>query len=82
MIGIEIAIVSDENTKMHYVYGTYEEVEEYAERLNGWVLRYFDHVNPSTVQSKFTYVGKGNDPYQTSRTFNYLLKKLVDIEKW
>ena len=29
MTGIEIAIVSDENTKMHYVYGTYEEVEEY-----------------------------------------------------
>ena len=82
MTGIEIAIVSDENTKMHYVYGTYEEVEEYAERLYGWVLRYFDHVNPSTVQSKFTYVGKGNDPYQPSRTFNYLLNKVVDIEKW
>ena len=32
MTGIEIAIVSDENTKMHYVYGTYEEVEEYADR--------------------------------------------------
>ena len=31
------------------VYGTYEEVEEYAEKNDTCVVRYYDHVNPSTV---------------------------------
>ena len=39
------------------VYGTYEEVEAYAEEKDTWVLNYFDHVNPSTVYKNFKYVG-------------------------
>ena len=31
------------------VYGTYEEVEEYAEKNDTCVVRYYYHVNPSTV---------------------------------
>ena len=38
------------------IYGTYEECEAYAEKKDTWVIRYFDHVNPSTVYNKFTYV--------------------------
>ena len=44
------------------IYGTYEECEAYAEKKDTWVIRYFDHVNPSTVYNKFTYVG--NDMYE------------------
>ena len=35
------------------VYGTYEEVEAYAEKNDSCVVRYYDHVNPSTVYNKF-----------------------------
>ena len=28
------------------VYGTFEEVESYAEKEDTWVQRYYDHVNP------------------------------------
>ncbi len=54
------------------VYGTYEEVEAYAEEQNTWVLRYFDHVNPSTVYDKFKWIGKGlRDPYSVSVPYSY-----------
>ena len=38
------------------VYGTYDEVEAYAEKNNTCVDRYFDHINPSTVYNKFKWV--------------------------
>ena len=54
------------------VYGTYEEVEEYADKENTCVEHYFDHVNPSTVYDKFVWVGKGmRDPYAVSVPFDY-----------
>tara|TARA_B100000902_G_C27321759_1_gene925136 strand:- start:6124 stop:6387 length:264 start_codon:yes stop_codon:yes gene_type:complete len=55
-----------------YVYGTYEEVEAYAEKQGTYVDRYLDHVNPSTVYNKFKWVGTGlSDPFAVSVPYNY-----------
>ena len=54
------------------VYGTYEEVEAYADKQDTCVDRYLDHVNPSTVYNKFKWVGTGlSDPCAVSVPFNY-----------
>lgn len=54
------------------IYGTYEECEAYAEKKDTWVIRYFDHINPSTVYNKFIYVGNEiSDPYSVSVPFDY-----------
>ena len=79
---LEKAIILDSEDKMHYVYGSYEEVEAYAESVDGYVINYLDHVAPSMLQSNFEYVGKGNDPAQISRPFDYENGKVIDIEKW
>ena len=52
-----------------YVLGTYEEVEKYAEEQNTCVDQYLNHVNPSTVTSRFKYVGKGVNPYNIAKPF-------------
>lgn len=74
-----------------FVYGTYEEVEQYAEENNTCVDRYLDHVNPSTVYNQFKWVGKGmTDPYAVSVPYNYEKTKPsgtfntrgVNLEKW
>ena len=31
------------------IYGTYEECEEYADKENTCVDRYFDHINPYSI---------------------------------
>lgn len=55
-----------------FVYGTYEEVEAYADKGETCVERYLDHVNPSTVYNKFKWVGKGlSDPFAVSVPYNY-----------
>ena len=55
-----------------FVYGTYEEVEQYANENKTCVDRYLDHVNPSTVYNKFKWVGKGmSDPYAVSVPYDY-----------
>ena len=38
------------------IYGTYEECEAYADKVDSWVIKYMDHVNPSTVYKNFKYV--------------------------
>jgi hypothetical protein len=54
------------------IYGTYEECEAYADKQKSWVIRYFDHVNPSTVYRHFKYVGNEmSDPYSVSVPFDY-----------
>ena len=54
------------------VYGTYEEVEAYAEKKDTWVITYMDHVNPSTVYKNFKYVGNDmSSPYSVSVPFDY-----------
>ena len=46
------------------VYGTHGEVELYAESTNTTVSQYLNHVNPSTVQKAFKYIGSAMcDPY-------------------
>jgi hypothetical protein len=55
-----------------FVYGTYEEVEAYAEEQDTCVDIYLGHVNPSTVYNKFKWVGKGlSDPFAVSVPYNY-----------
>lgn len=50
------------------VYGTWAEVEQYAEQNGTTVERYLNHVNPSTVQKAFKYIGKAMcDPYSIPR---------------
>ena len=66
--GIELAKLQDGQL----VYGTYEEVEAYAEKENTCVDRYFDHVNTSTVYNNFSYVGTDlHDPYEVSVPYDY-----------
>lgn len=73
------------------VYGTYEEVEAYAEKSDTWVIRYYDHVNPSTVYNTFKWVGKGlSDPFSVSVPFDYQESRPkgtfntrgVNLDKW
>ena len=55
-----------------YVYGTYEEVEAYADKGETCVERYLDHVNPSTIYNKFKWVGTGlSDPFAVSVPYDY-----------
>ena len=65
------------------VYGTYEEVESYADKNNTCVDRYLDHVAPFVVSKNFTYVGKQmGDPYAISVPWNYE-KGVADVtDKW
>ncbi len=81
-MNLELAMIIDSQDKKYYVYGTYEEVENYADSVDGYVYHYFKHVNPSTVQANFTYIGDGHDPYQKSRGFSYEQGKVIDIIKW
>jgi hypothetical protein len=54
------------------IYGTYEECEEYADKENTCVDRYFDHINPSTVYKNFKYIGNEmSNPYSVSVPFDY-----------
>ena len=70
--GIELAKLQDGQL----VYGTYEEVENYAEKENTCVDRYFDHVNTSTVYNQFKWVGKGlHYPYAVSVPYDYSKSK-------
>ncbi len=73
------------------VYGTYEEVEAYAETKITCVEKYYDHVNPSTVYNTFKWVGTGmSDPYAVSVPYDYKKTKPkgtfntrgVNLEKW
>lgn len=55
-----------------YVYGTYEEIEAYAQEKHTHVTHYLDHVNPSTVYKHFVYVGNAlHNPYSVSTPHNY-----------
>tara|TARA_S200002703_G_scaffold156225_1_gene161455 strand:- start:468 stop:725 length:258 start_codon:yes stop_codon:yes gene_type:complete len=73
------------------VYGTYEEVEAYAEEKDTWVIKYMDHVNPSTVYKNFKYVGNSmHDPFAVSVPFDYKKQRTngtfntagVNQDKW
>ena len=64
----EFAIVLNaDSSEKDWVHGTYEEVEFYCDANDLWVDRYLDHVTPMTVQSKFKYVGSGQNPCDVAR---------------
>ena len=73
------------------IYGTYEECEEYAEKQDTWVIRYMDHVNPSTIYNIGEWVGTGmSDPFSVSVPFDYRMNRAmgtfntrgVNLDKW
>ena len=58
------------------IYGTYEVCEQYADKVDSWVIRYFDHVNPSTVYKNFKYIGNEmSNPYSVSVPYDYSKSK-------
>ncbi len=74
-----------------FIYGTYEECEAYAEEKDSWVVRYMDHVNPSTVYNTFKWVGSGlHNPFAVSVPFDYRKQRTngnfntrgVNQDKW
>ena len=65
------------------VYGTYEEVENYALKNNTCVDRYLDHVAPFIVQKEFKYIGNQmGDPYAVSTPWDYEKECDPTPEKW
>ena len=76
---MEFARVVDDNWGgVEYVYGTYEECEEYANTKGKWVEKYLDHVAPHVAQG-LKYVGIGHDPYAKNIGYDYENKRpLVD----
>ena len=65
------------------VYGTYEEVEAYAEAENTCVDKYFDHVAPFVVSKNFKYIGNSmSDIYTVSTPWDYINKKPDVTDKW
>ena len=65
-----------------YCHGTYEEIESYCKEKDWYVDRYFDHVNPSTVQKGFRYIGPGTDPVELQRGFNYDKAEPIIDDSW
>ena len=72
------------------VYGTYEEVEAYAEEKDTWVIRYMD-LQPLPVYKNFKYVGNEmSNPYSVSVPFDYRESRAkgtfndagVNLDKW
>ena len=72
-------------TNGEYIYGTNLDIGKYSVKANCECEHEFEHVNPSTLYSKFKYVGTKHNPtkFETSSTkMNYELGKLVTVEKW
>ena len=65
-----------------YVSGLYDEIEEYCKEQDTYVERYLDHVNPSSVQKGFKYVGSAKNPYELQRGFDYSKKKSIVDNSW
>jgi len=64
-------VYNKEGNFQEYCHGTYEEIEAYCEQKEFWVNKYLDHVNPATVRAGFRYVGKGTNPYELQRGYDY-----------
>ena len=67
------------------IYGTNLDIGKYSVEHNCECEHEFEHVNPSTLYSKFTWVGEGNNPtnFETqSRYMDYEKGKIVGVDKW
>jgi len=73
---------NEEGYFQEYCHGTYEEIESYCTEKGWYVDRYFDHVNPSTVQKGFRYIGAGVDPVELQRGFNYEKAEPIIDDSW
>jgi hypothetical protein len=66
-----------------YVYGRYEEVEDYCSSVGVYVDRYLDHVPPHVVRAGFRYVGDRRfPPMDAALPHDYDDPDAVPIEKW
>lgn len=72
------------------IYGTNLDLGKYSVKHDVECEYEFNHVNPSTVYSKFEYVGTGHNPVAVSVPFDYSKSKAkgkfnargVDENKW
>jgi hypothetical protein len=73
-----------------FIYGTNLDIGKYSVKHDCDCEHEFDHVNPSTIYSKFTYVGTEHNPAAVSVPFDYSKSKAkgkfnargVDENKW
>jgi len=54
-----------------FIYGTNLDIGKYSVKHDCDCEHEFDHVNPSTIYSKFTYIGTGHNPAAVSVPFDY-----------
>ena len=72
-------------TNGELIYGTNLDIGKYSVKENCECEHEFDHINPSTLYSKFTYVGTGHNPtkFETqSERMDYEKQKIIVTEKW
>ena len=65
-----------------YISGSDIEIDNYCREQILYVERWLNHVNPSSVQKGFKYVGSGRNPYELKRGFDYSKKKPVVDDRW
>tara|TARA_B100000902_G_C26585034_1_gene563049 strand:+ start:254 stop:508 length:255 start_codon:yes stop_codon:yes gene_type:complete len=67
------------------IYGTNLDIGKYSVNHDCECEHEFDHINPSTLYSKFTYVGTDHNPtkFETQSSYmDYEQRKIVGKEKW
>ena len=67
------------------IYGTNLDIGKYSVKHDVDCEHEFNHVNPSTVYSKFEYVGTEHNPTKfdtQSSKMDYSKGKSVTVEKW
>ena len=67
------------------IYGTNLDIGKYSVEHNCECEHEFEHVNPSTLYSNFTFVGTGRNPTEfatQSRYMDYEKGQVVGREKW
>ena len=68
-----------------YIYGTNLDIGRYSVKHDCECEHEFNHINPSTLYSKFTWIGEGHNPtkFETqSQYMDYKKGKLITKEKW
>ena len=54
-------------TNGSYVYGEYNEIEEYCKKNKVLVDFYHNHVSPAICRANFEFIGEGSDPYVAAK---------------
>ena len=67
------------------IYGTNLDIGKYSVKHDCDCEHEFEHINPSTLYSKFTYVGTDHNPtkFETQSSYmDYEQGKIIGQEKW